>query len=142
MQESHESVELMDELFEKFILERRYLRNLAERTLDYYREVYKFFKAVGFDGSKESLQNAVIRFRERGTSSGAINTYIKGMNVFLKWLHTEHNHADLSLQKLKVEQRVFRSLTDTELKTVISYKPKSRSQKRIHQLRRIYHFNA
>lgn len=107
-----ESVELMDELFEKFILERRYLRNLAEKTLDYYREVYRFFKAVGLDGSKESLQKAVMKFRERGTLSGAINTYTKGMNVFLKRLHIEHGHIDLSLQRLKVEQRVFRSLTD------------------------------
>lgn len=124
----------LDILFEQFIKERKYLRNLTEGTLHYYREVYEFFKAVGFDGSKESLQNAVINFRKRGTSIGAINTYLKGLNVFLKWLHTEHGQVDLSLPRLKVEQRVFRSLTDKELKAFISYKPKSLSMKRVHML--------
>ena|ERR1044072_4105745 len=59
----------MDELFLQFLKEKRYVANLAEGTLNYYREVYNFFKAAGFDGSKESVQNAVIAFRERGTSS-------------------------------------------------------------------------
>src|SRR4051812_39114322 len=120
----------MDELFELFIKERRYLHNLAEGTLHYYHEVYQFFRDVGFDGSKESLVSAVIKFRERGTSTGAINTYIRGLNVFLKWLSKEHGHPDLSLKKLKVEQRIFRSLTDEQLRAIISYKPKSVSQKR------------
>lgn len=71
----------MDELFLQFLKEKRYLANLAEGTLNYYREVYEFFKAVGFDGSKESLQNAVIAFRERGTSTGAVNTYIRGWGL-------------------------------------------------------------
>jgi hypothetical protein len=35
----------MDELFELTIKERRYLRNLSEGTLHYYREVYNFFKS-------------------------------------------------------------------------------------------------
>src|SRR5205814_865014 len=36
--------------------------------------------------------------------------------------------------KLKAEQRIFRSLSDAELKALISYKPKSNSQKRVHLL--------
>jgi hypothetical protein len=111
----------MDELFELFIKDRRYLKNLSERTLAYYREVYNFFKDVGFDGSKESLQNAVIKFRERGTSIGAINTYAGGMNVFLNWLHAEHGWPDLKLERLKVEQRIFRSLTDADSSNHVSY---------------------
>jgi integrase/recombinase XerD len=124
----------MDELFSLFIKEKRYLSNLAEGTLNYYREVYQFFKAVGFDGSKESLQNSIIAFRERGTSTGAVNTYIRGINVFLNWLHKEHGHPALALKRLKVEQRIFRSLTDEQLRAIISYKPKSVSQKRVHKL--------
>lgn len=70
----------MDELFEQFIKERRYMRNLSEGTLNYYREVYRFFKDVAaFEGfSKQSLQSAVVRFRERGTSIGSIKIYIRG----------------------------------------------------------------
>jgi integrase/recombinase XerD len=124
----------MEDLFTQFIKEKRYLSNLSEGTLHYYREVYEFFKAAGFDGTKGSLQAAVIKMRERGTSVGAINTYIRGVNVFLRWLSTEHGHPNLSLKKLRVEQRIFKSLTDTELRSIISYKPKTFCQKRIHAL--------
>jgi hypothetical protein len=96
----------MEQLFEQFLKQRKYLHNLTDGTLHFYREVYEFFKAVGFDGSKESLQESIIKMRERGTSIGAINTYVRGLNVFLKWLSKEHGHTDLSLQRLKVEQNL------------------------------------
>ena len=124
----------MDTLFEQFIRERTYLRNLSAGTLHYYREVYQFFKDVGFDGTKQSLLDAVVAFKERGTSTGAINTYIRGLNVFLKWLSVEHGYPNLSLPKLRGEQRIFRSLSDAELRLIISFKPKTRSMKRVHQL--------
>jgi integrase/recombinase XerD len=124
----------MDNLFEEFINERKYFRNLSERTLRFYRETYHYFKQVGaFDNlSKQSLQNAIVMFRERGASVGGINAYIRGVNTFLKWLHEEHNHENLSLKKLKNNQRIMRSLTDAELKTIVRYKPKSSTEKRLH----------
>ena len=66
----------MDNLFEQFIKERRYFRNLAESTLSFYAETFHQFKQVEvFESlSKQSLQNALIGFRERGTSVQAINT--------------------------------------------------------------------
>ena len=60
----------MDKLFEQFIKERRYFRNLSERALGFYPETYTYFKRVGaFDDlSKQSLLNAVVIFKERGVS--------------------------------------------------------------------------
>jgi site-specific recombinase XerD len=124
----------MEDLFAQFLKEKRYLSNLSEGTLHYYREVYEFFKVAGFDGTKSSLTAAVIKMRERGTSVGAINTYIRGINVFLGWLSREHGHPNLSLKKLRVEQRIFKSLTDEQLRAIISYKPKTFCEKRIHAL--------
>ena len=51
----------MNKLFEEFINERKYFRNLSERTLRFYRETYHFFNQAGaFDNlSKQSLQNLV-----------------------------------------------------------------------------------
>jgi predicted house-cleaning NTP pyrophosphatase (Maf/HAM1 superfamily) len=62
----------MDHLFEQFIKERRYFRNLSERTLHFYTETYNYFKQVGaFDDlSKQLLQSAVIVFRQRGQALG------------------------------------------------------------------------
>ncbi len=126
----------MDTLFEQFIKERRYFRNLSERTLSFYTETYNYFKQVGaFDDlSKQSLQNAVITFRERGTGIGGINAYIRGVNTFLKWLHEEHNFENLSLKQLKGGQTVLRSLTDSELKIIVRYKPKTFTEKRLQSI--------
>ena len=123
----------MDTLFEQFIKERRYFRNLSERTLSFYAETYNYFKQVGaFDNlSKQSLQNAVITFRERGTGIGGINAYIRGVNTFLKWLHQEHKYEDLSIKKLRGGQTILRSLTDEELKIIVRYKPKTFTEKRL-----------
>jgi len=123
----------MDTLFEQFIKERRYFRNLSERTLSFYTETYNYFKQVGaFDNlSKQSLQNAVITFRERGTGIGGINAYIRGVNTFLKWLQQEHKYEDLSLKQLKGGQTILRSLTDEELKIIVRYKPKTFTEKRL-----------
>ncbi len=124
----------MSELFESFIRERRYLHNLAESTLTYYREVYhNFDKAGAFtDLSKKSLSEALIAFRTRGVTVGAINTYIRGINTFLRWLHENgHISENLSLKLLRAEKRLLRSLTDEELQTIIKFKPKSKSEKRL-----------
>lgn len=123
----------MDKLFEQFIKERKYLRNLAESTLTYYQDTYKQFKILGAfpDLSKESLQNAIIGFRERGTSIGAINTYIRGINVFLNWLYQEHEYKNLSLKTLKCQKRVLHPLTDDQLLTFIKFKPETFGENRL-----------
>jgi integrase/recombinase XerD len=124
----------MDNLFEEFINERKYFRNLSERTLRFYKETYHYFNQVGtFENlSKQSLQKAIVIFRERGATVGGINAYIRGVNTFLKWLSEEHGYENLSLKKLKGNHRILRSLTDAELKAIVRHKPKTISEKRLH----------
>jgi len=63
--------------------------------------MYNLFNQVGaFEPlSKQSLQESLIKFRERGVSPGGINTYIRGVNTFLNWLHAEHGFDNFSLKK-------------------------------------------
>lgn len=124
----------MNSLFEQFIKERRYLRNLSEKTLQYYSESFQSFNLVGaFESlSKQSLQNAVIAFRERGLSIGGINAYIRGVNTFLNWLNQEHSYENFSLKLLKGSKPILRSLNDEELKAIFRYKPKTLTDKRLH----------
>lgn len=126
----------MDKLFADFIRERTFLRNLSPRTIGYYKQMYGFWKAVGaFEPlSKGTLQEAVIKFRERGVSAGAINTYIRGVNPFLKWLHLEQGYTDFSIPFLKAQRQVLRSLTDNEIKLLMSWKAKSVYDKRLKML--------
>jgi integrase/recombinase XerD len=123
----------MDELFNEFIREKTYIHNLSPRTIKYYKEIYRFFnQARAFEKlSKRSLQEALIKFRERGVSPGAINTYIRGMNTFLNWLRDEHGYENLSMKKLKGAEPVMRSLTDAEVKLLMSWKPVTECDKRL-----------
>jgi hypothetical protein len=81
----------MDSLFEEFIKERRYLRNLAESTLTLLPPNLHFFQQVGaFEPlTKKSLQNSLIAFRDV-VLYRAINTYIRGIIPF-ELVHEEHN---------------------------------------------------
>lgn len=123
----------MESLFAEFIRERRYFRNLAEKTLQFYQDAFNAFdKLSAFDNlSKQSLQNTVIKLRERGTSVGCINAYLRGVNAFLNWLHQEHGYDNLSLKLLKGDKRVFRALTESELRTIVRFKPQNASEKRL-----------
>ena len=126
----------MEHLFELFIRERRYLHNLAETTLTYYREVFKNFRKSGLtELTKPCLETVVINLRERRVKVGAVNAYIRGINVFLKWLYdNSHIPEPLSLKPLKAEKNVLRSLTEAELKAIISFKPKTLTERRLHVL--------
>src|SRR4051794_35787142 len=113
----------MEKLFNEFVRERTFIHNLAPRTIGFYKQMYSFWNAVGAfnpELNKQSLQEAVIRFHERGVSPGAINTYIRGVNTFLKWLHKEHGYADLSMSFLKGPRRIMHSLKDEEIKLLMS----------------------
>lgn len=123
----------MEDLFEQFIKERRYFRNLAEKTLQFYQDAFSAFNRLNtFDNlSKQSLQAAVIALRERGTSVGCINAYLRGVNAFLNWLHQEHGYDNLSLKLLKGDKRIFRALSESELKAIVRFKPQNASEKRL-----------
>lgn len=126
----------MQVLFDEFIRERRYLRNLSEETLIFYQNVYHVFDLAGtWDNlSKKALTDTLIGFRERGVRIGAINSYIRGVNVFLNWLHENNHAANLSLKLLKGESRVLRPLSEADLKTIIRYKPQTPAMKRLHTI--------
>ena len=55
------------------------------------------------------------------------------MNAFCAWLHAEGRAADrVKLPKLRVEKRVVELLTDTQLRALIEFKPKTFRQARSH----------
>ena len=81
------------------------------------------------DLSKALLQEFVVRLRERGVAPVSCNTYVKGVNSFLAWLHSEgHLPAPLVLRPQRVEKRLVQTLTDEHLKRLIAYKPTTADQ--------------
>lgn len=122
----------MELLFAQFLKERKYLHNLSETTLNYYQEVFNNFRNSGFSElTKESLTGVVIKLRERGVKVGAINSYIRGINAFLKWLSDNGHVENLSLKPLKGETKVLRCLTEKELRAIINFKPQFFYERRL-----------
>ena len=81
-------------LFERFLRERRYLKNVTAKTVVWYETAFQAFTrtvpvAELGDLSKPVLQEFVVVLRERGLAPVSCNTYLKALNSFFAWLHTE-----------------------------------------------------
>lgn len=125
-------------LFEQFLKERTFLNNVTPSTLVWYQVAFKNYRAtLAADApslpTKASLQQFVMRQRERGIRPVTCNTYIGAMNAFCRWLHDEHHLPQpLKLKKLCVEQRVLVLLNDTQLRHLLAFRPKTFRQHRTH----------
>lgn len=70
-------------LFERFLRERRYLKNVTAKAVVWYETAFLAFtrsvRVAGLDDlSKPILQEFVVALRERGLSPVSCNTYLKG----------------------------------------------------------------
>lgn len=118
-------------LFEQFLKEKQYLRNVTPKTLDWYASAWvALTKTVTVaeprDLTRGTLSEFVVRSRERGLSPVTVNTWSKALNAFLGWLHAEGHLAEkVALSPLKTEKRVLRLLSTEELKRLLAFKPKT-----------------
>jgi integrase len=116
-------------LFDQFVKERHFLKNVTPKTLTWYDIAYRNYRAVVPDDalpSKASLQALVIALRERGIRPVTTSTYIAAMNAFCVWLHQEgHLAVPLKLQKLRVEKRVLTLLDDMQMRALIRFRPRT-----------------
>ena len=107
-------------LFEQFLRERTYLKNVTPRTLVWYQVAFKSYGAVHPADdlpSRASLQAFVISLRERGIRPVTCNTYIGAMNAYCVWLKEEGRLREpVKLQKLRVEKRVLDLLTEPQMR--------------------------
>jgi integrase/recombinase XerD len=121
-------IECMTALFEQFLKERTYIKNVSPKTLDFYRSSFKAYQKINGDASlptKKDLTNFVTGMREKGIKPVSCNTYIRGINSFLTWLYeNEYIPEPLKIKQLKTEQKVMKTFDDKELRLIISYKPR------------------
>jgi integrase/recombinase XerD len=127
------------DLFEQFLAQRRYLKNVTPSTIEWYETAFKALQRVQDSPApavtKASLQAFVIALRQRGVKPISCNTYIKAVNAFCRWLHEEgHRPTRIELPLLKCEKRVIQTLTDDQMRALLSVKPHSFEQWRLHAL--------
>jgi site-specific recombinase XerD len=127
----------LEQMFENFIREKQYIENCAPKTIKYFRQCFKTFRRIIADDevSPQTLTRFVVEARQSGMSAGCFNSYSKGLNSFFDWLHeNELTAAHLRIKLLKQEKKVLRSFSDDELRRVLTFKPQTFGERRIHVL--------
>jgi integrase/recombinase XerD len=131
---------VLSELFENFIRERKYLKNVTPKTISYYHNSWDSFRRlVPVEEphllTRELLANYVVRLRESNVKPVSCNTYISGINAFLNWLHENGQLTErLAMKKLRVEQHVIKTLDEVTLRALLGYRAQTSGEHRIQVL--------
>jgi integrase/recombinase XerD len=78
-----EMSEKLHEKFETFIKERKYLHNVSPRTLEWYRESFKWMSKA--EPTQNDLKSFVIAMGIAGLKATSCNNRIRAINAYLHW---------------------------------------------------------
>lgn len=121
-------------LFKQFVNEKRYVTNSSHNTILFYEQSFRAFNLQD-PLTKSQLSDRITTLRQRGMSPTCCNAYIRGINSFLTWLkENEHSAEHFKIKSLKAETRIMKTFTEAQIKTIITLKPKSPSEVRLHAL--------
>jgi integrase/recombinase XerD len=124
----------VEELIEQFIRERIILKNVTPKTVAWYRHSFKAFE--GTFNNRSAIIERIGQLRERGVAAISVNTYLRCVNAFHRWANTEgHLVGELvHIPRSKQEEKVLATLTEDQIQRVVSFKPKSDTERRVHTL--------
>jgi site-specific recombinase XerD len=130
----------METLFERFVTERPYLKNVTPTTVCWYWDSWRALGAPVLKNpaslpDKAAWAVQIASLRGRGVSAISINTYARAINAFLKWACDEgHLSEQTSIPRLKVEQKVIPTLRPAQARLIAGWKPRSFGGERLHAL--------
>jgi integrase/recombinase XerD len=123
--------------FEKFVKERKYLKNVSPRTIEWYHESFKW---LGNENpSQDELTDFVVRMRDKGLSAASCNNRIRCVNAYLHWAKMGNETKcgpgcqHLRIPKLKEEQKPVPVYGTSSISKILAFKPCSKD-KRPHTL--------
>jgi integrase/recombinase XerD len=130
------------ELYQTFVTERRYLKNVSPNTLESYKHSFRPFAGhVGQlpatdDGLKGAFKCALTQVAAGSRlRASSVNDYSRAVNAFLRWAHDEgHIAALVRLPYLKEEQRLIPTLNERQIQTLLGWKPKTFAEQRLYAL--------
>lgn len=131
----------LKDLFEQFVKERIYLKNVTPKTVYFHNQAWVSFSkhlpeivSVG-QLSKITLTDYLVKLRESGIKTISINTYCRSLNAFFRWLReNELMNQQLKIPKLPDDQELVKTLPDDNMKALLSFKPSTFGERRIHSL--------
>jgi hypothetical protein len=80
----------LDALFERFLRERQYLKNVTPKTLVWYEAAWKAFNRSRIAApsatliKRSDLQQFVVHLRQRGVKPVTCNTWLRALNAFCR----------------------------------------------------------
>jgi site-specific recombinase XerD len=117
---------MVEELFEKFIRDKKYLKNLSERTISSYREVFgRWVRFVGKEmPERERLEKFVMGMRETGFTITTCNISIRSFNSFLSWLHENgHTGERFKIKQIPGGRKILKTFSDSNLRRLLDWRP-------------------
>lgn len=128
---------VLAQLFEIFVREKHFLKNVTNKTISFYNSAFivfkKAFPELPETITKPHLNQFVIYMREAGLSPISCNTHISAINSFLSWLfENEYTPNHLKIKKLQTEHKIIQAWNEAQLKRILAYKPKSFPQYRMY----------
>ena len=110
-----------------FIRERTYLTGVSASTLQWYKSSFKAF--AGAMGSKEQIIRRIAELKT-ANSNISVNTYLRAVNAYFRWLHTERGETLLHIPRLKEEQKILTTFTPEQVVRIVNAKPVRRNETR------------
>jgi len=128
----------MEARFDQFIRERKYLANVTPATIQWYINSLKWLRTD--TPSQDDLKDAVMRMRERNLKPRGCNSAIQALNTYAHWAYVGSDvkcgsgctHPKIA--HLKVPDLVLPTFTEKQVRLLITWKPKSKYQRRLHTL--------
>jgi site-specific recombinase XerD len=128
--------------FEAFVRSGVYLRAWSPKTVETYRRSFSSLQQslaaretapaeADAHINKARLEAWVISMRQRKLSPGGCNVYMRSMNSFCSWLHEQElTPQRLRLKLLPNPRKPLRGLSDAEVRTILTFRPKGPIQLR------------
>lgn len=124
--------------FQQFIRERQFLSNVTPSTVAWYKNSLKWLPSEF--PSQAELKDVVMRMREKGLKPTGCNCTARAINAYLHWSSagTEQKCGPgcqhLRVPKVKEPEIILPTLSTSQIKSLVSWKPKAKCKRRLHLL--------
>jgi integrase/recombinase XerD len=127
---------MLQDLFDKFLEEAKYIMNHAENTLKAHKRAFNTYRRFcpGDDITETSLKEFTIKARIAEMTPRTFNCHAAHFNTFLRWLADNHITQPLRIKYLPEPKKSHRSFTEEEVRKFLKYRPRYFGEKRMYAL--------
>jgi integrase/recombinase XerD len=117
----------MEAKFEQFLKERRYLKNVSPRTIEWYEQSFHLLQNP--NPTQADITNLVVRMRDAGLTATSCNARLRAISAYLRW-----SGSLVRCQRLKEPTRVLQMFKPEDIAKLVKWKPKTPFLQRVHLL--------